>query len=67
MRSVILAVAWSMVFCYAAVMAGCGGPQSGDQVQVTPEETAKRTQGIKDAMSKGMYNKPPTKPAPTQK
>jgi hypothetical protein len=67
MRSVILAVARVMVLCYATVMVGCGGPQSGDQVKVTPEETQKRTQGIKDAMKAGMYNKPTNKPAAENK
>jgi hypothetical protein len=63
MRSVTLATARVMVLCYAAVMAGCGGPQSGDQVKVTPEETQKRTQGIKEAMKAGMYNNPNAKKA----
>jgi hypothetical protein len=67
MRSVILAVARGMVFCYAALMAGCGGPQTGDQVKVTAEETQKRTQGIKDAMKAGMYDKPTNKPAAAKK
>jgi len=47
------------VLWYAVVLVGCGGPESGTQVQVTDEESQKRTQGIKDAMKAGMYSPPP--------
>jgi hypothetical protein len=59
MRSVVSAAARVVVLCYAAVMAGCGGPETGGQVKVTDEEIQKRTQGIKDAMKSGMYTPPP--------
>jgi hypothetical protein len=63
MRSIISAALRVTVLCYAAIMVGCGGAQTGTQVKVTDEEVQKRTQGIKDAMKAGMYNKPTSKPA----
>ena len=63
MRSVISATARVVVLCFAAVMAGCGGPETGTQVKVTDEEIQKRGQGIKDAMKAGMYDIPGKQPA----
>jgi hypothetical protein len=63
MRSIISAALRVTVLCYAAVMVGCGGAETGTQVKVTEAEVQKRTQGIKDAMKAGMYNNPNSKSA----
>jgi hypothetical protein len=67
MRSSISGVARVVVLSYAAVMAGCGGPETGTQVKVTDEEIQKRTQGINDAMKAGMYDTPTHKPSQAKK
>ncbi len=59
MRSPLKAAARVLVFCCAAHMAGCGGPEDGSQVQVSDAEVQKRSQGIQDAMKSGMYTAPP--------
>jgi hypothetical protein len=59
MRSPLLTAGRVLVLCYAVQMIGCSGPESGTQVEVSQEESQKRSQGIKDAMKAGMYAPPP--------
>ena len=62
MRSVISAAARIGVLCSAAVMAGCGGPQTGDQLKISDADQQRIGQGIKAAMKAGMYDNPMRKP-----
>ena len=59
MKSHISTAARVLVLCYCVYMTGCGGPESGTQVDVSKEQSEKRTQGIKDAMKSGGYTPPP--------
>jgi hypothetical protein len=59
MRSHVSTAARVLVLGYSLYMTGCGGPESGTQVELTKEESEKRTQGIKDAMKSGGYTPPP--------
>ncbi len=63
MRSIISAAVRIMVLCYAAVMVGCGGAETGSQVKVSDADVQKRTEGIKGAMKAGMYDNPNAKTA----
>jgi hypothetical protein len=58
MQSVISAAARIVVLCSAAVMAGCGGPQTGDQLKISDADQQRIGQGIKAAMKAGMYDNP---------
>ena len=67
MRSVISAAARIGVLCSAAVMAGCGGPQTGDQLKISDADQQRIGQGIKAAMKAGMYDNPMRKPGAAAK
>jgi hypothetical protein len=74
MRTIRLIACWGLAVGCLGGPAGCGGqPETGTQVQISPEESQRQKLGIIEAMKKGAYGKgamggpPSAKTAPNTK